>query len=145
MIKHTLATLLLISCIFLSCRTPEQKLQRLYAKYPHLQKIDTNYVYRDRIVNDTVVIAGDTIVLSNRDTIFETKELKVYVTKDSIRVIQKPIIVPIHDTIRDSFPVIKMNNIPVVHEKSVLPKWVLMLIACLFSAIVALMIVSKFK
>lgn len=145
MIKHTSILLVLAIGLLGSCRTPQEKLTRLYKKYPELTKSDTNYIYKERIITDTVVIAGDTVVLTKKDTIYDTKELRVVVTKDSIKVIKKPVMVTIHDTIKDSIPIVHINNIPIIKEKEVISDWVRMLIGCLSITVLTLLIVIKIK
>lgn len=140
--KSILFSTILLSAIY-SCKTPQEKLMSLYKKHPELQKADTNFIYRDRIVSDTIVVAGDTIVVEKKDTIYDTEFLKIYITKDSVKVIKKPFSVIVHDTIHDSIPVIQVNNVPVVKKVEVMSDWVRMLISILCGAIIVLLIIKR--
>ena len=129
--------------VLASCKTPEQKLLSLYEKHPELRRVDTAYLVIDRVFTDTVVIKGDSIYIPNHDTVFETEFVKVFVDKDKIKFIEKNRNIIIHDTIRDSIPVISQNNVPIIKKVEVISDWIRMLIGILCGAIIILLFIKR--
>jgi hypothetical protein len=92
----------------------------LLKNHPELSSsLSEKVYYVDTIVSvDTFVTPADTIEVLNRDTIIDTKENTIYITREKIRIINKADTIISHDTTIKEVrgPVIKVDSTKRTHS-----------------------------
>lgn len=129
---RTLTVLLL----FLAACSPQQRYAHLIKSHPELLQVaDTVYEEKTYVVVDTFIIEADTVEIENVDTFIDTEYQTIYVTRDKIKIVDKPRTIIKEKIVKVQVPTIRAR--PVVVKE--IPLWCWIAI-CLLATFVLLLL-----